>query len=360
MQAKKRQPDAGVIARLQQQPQRFTFSQAVSLLLQALRRQGIGYEQAFRDVLRFDNSVSLSFAASEIAQLALERKHAASGAEALALDAIEKIRLTPAFIGLLGAAGTLPLHDSERLAEQEHTERDASQHDLVDVFSNRMIGLFYETWGKYRVEHGLRVRGRDELLPMLIALAGRGTTVAAHAPGHTGIASAYYAGILGSRPVAAMTIERILREHFAVPMRLEQFVGCRDEIPANRRSTFGAHPILLGRGAVLGTRLWRHDRRARLHIGPLDPVALPRFLPGGSARAQLAEMMALFGVPMVMWEVNLLLAPPCIRRLTLTTRSVPRQLGWTSFLTSRDGETQRAEVASLLLPAKRLHEPTSN
>lgn len=351
MPATQRQPETVVIARLLAQPQRFKFTQVINLVLAALRQRGVSYDTAFRDVIRFSNSVSLSFPASEVEALALEGNGASHGPhDKAALNAIHQIRITPAFIGLLSSAGALPLHDSERLAEQQHQQRDASQHALIDVFSNRINGLFYDSWGKYRVEHGLQVRGRDSLLPMLMALAGRGTGPALRpaAPTRAGMAAAYYAGVVRTRPVSAAVIERVLSDHFAIAMRLEQFVGCWDEIPANRRSTFGRHAPVLGSSAVLGTRQWRHDMHARLHIGPLDERRLAQFLAGGSARAALVAMMAMFAVPMLVWEVRLLLAPPCVKRLTLTSGTAARRLGWTSFLTGTDGLTNSPAVASLL------------
>jgi type VI secretion system protein ImpH len=360
----KRQPEPGVIARLLEQPHRFKFVQAINILLAALQRAGVSYERAFRDVIRFRNNLSLSFPASEIQALEVER-NAAPAAQftstevATAFDDVRKIRITPAFIGLLGATGTLPLHDSERLAAQEHLDRDASHHELIDVFSNRMIGLFYETWGKYRVEHGLQTHGKDGLLPMLTALAGHRPVEKSQQmdKGASQLSAAYYAGILRTRPVSASAVERVLGEHFAIPVRVEPLVGCWDEIPPGRRSTFGGNAPVLGRGAVLGTRLWRHDMRARLQIGPLDETALARFLPGGSSRRALADMMGMFAVPMITWEVRLLLAAPCVKRLTLTTKTEPRKLGWNSFLTGTAGVAQRAEFASILhfLPSRQHH-----
>lgn len=346
MSSAQRQPEPRVIARLRAQPERFTFAQAINLLLAALQREGVDRERAFRTVLRFRNSLSLSFPASEIAALEIERNLADDGVP----GALKTVRITPAFIGLLGGTGTLPLHDSERLSAQRQVDRDDSQHALIDVFSNRMIGLFYETWGKYRVEHGARVHGQDRLLPMLLALAGHG---GAHGPAGTRQSAAYYAGILRMRPVSASAIERVLRDHFGVPIRLEQFVGCWDPIPPARRSTFGSQGPVLGLSTVLGTRLWRHDLRARLHIGPLDERQLSDFLPGGSARRALAETLSIFAAGTVAWEIRLLLAEPAVKRLTLTTAGEPRKLGWTSFLTEQQGVAQRPHTTSILAPASR-------
>jgi type VI secretion system protein ImpH len=356
MQATKRKHEPGVIALLLDEPHRFQFAQLLNILLSVLRRKGIPYENAFGEVLRFRNSLSLAFPASEVGALDIEPKAPLTPQDvqrALYSGEVMKIRITPAFIGLLGSSGTLPLHDTERIAARQSLEGDASQRELVDVFSNRMIGLYYEAWGKYRVEHGIDVRGQDRLLPMLVALAGVRTQGAGQRPRTAGNkvkdnAAAYYSGLLRTRPVSAATVERVLSEFFHVPIRLEQFVGCWDPIRENRRSTLGTATPKLGLGAALGVRLWRHDLRARLDIGPLEPAQVSAFLPGGGALHALEEMAALFAVPATRYEVRLLLAPSCIKRMTLTTRSEPTRLGWDTFLTSTHGVAHRPEIRSML------------
>lgn len=335
MQTTQRQHAPGVMGHLPDAPWRYEFVQIITLLLRQLRGQGVTSERAFRDVLRFHNSLSLSFPASEVCAISIE--HQDNGD-------IKKIHVTPAFIGLLGASGTLPVHDTERIAMRYAVDRDASEHALVDVFSNRVIGLFFDAWRKYRVEQAVASQGRDRLLPLLTALAGRGA--GSHANSSEPI-RAYYAGLLRTRPVAAGTIAQILSNHFGVPIELEQLVGAWDAIPANRRSTLGSGAPVLGYGAALGVRLWRHDLRARLRIGPLDEDQLATFLPGGHALDALAEMMRLFAVPMVRFEVLRLLRPACVTRMRLSTAE-RKQLGWNTFLTGTPGVTQRPAIGSML------------
>ncbi|WP_305824614.1 type VI secretion system baseplate subunit TssG [Massilia brevitalea] len=349
MQTTKRQHATGVIGLLLAEPQRFEFTQLITLLLRELRRQGIPYERAFRDVLAFRNSLSLSFPASEVHALEIEPK-AQDAIEALRTGQFKRIFITPAFIGLLGAGGTLPLHDTERIAARKTLDGDTSQHALLDVLSNRLTGLFYEAWGKYRVEHDVNVRGQDSLLPMLAALAGTKSRPARGLVRQE--TTAYFAGLLRTRPVSAGTIERILTAHFGVPVRLEQFVGCWEAIPENRRSTLGITMPVLGTSAALGVRQWRQDLSARLYVGPLGEAQVQGFLPGGDALAALEEMASLFAVPMLRYEVRLLLAPPCLKRFTLNTRTAPHRLGWDTFLTGTAGVASRPDIRSALrLPA---------
>jgi type VI secretion system protein ImpH len=144
-------------------------------------------------------------------------------------------------------------------------------------------------------------------------------------------------------------VERVLGDYFRVPVRLEQFAGAWDPIPETMRSTLGVTDPVLGFGAALGTRLWRHDLRVRLLIGPLRDEQAKAFLPHGAAHAALRDMVSLFAVPSVQYEVRLLLDAPCITPLTLRTKGRDRKrLGWNSFLTGSEGRTDRPEIRSML------------
>jgi type VI secretion system protein ImpH len=348
MQTAKRQHGPVMIDRLLAAPHRYRFAQLLSILLRMLRRQDVPYAQAFSQVLRFRNSLSLAFPASEIEDMQIEPldpdRKVGSGHP--------RIVITPAFIGLLGASGALPLHDTERAAAKRSLGADESWQPFLDLFSNRVIGLFYEAWGKYRVEHGLDVRAQDNLLPMLSALGGLRPSSFGPAKPYASIpaeVSGFYAGLLRTRPIAASTVERVLADYFGVPVRVEEFVGAWDPVPAKMRSTLGVTHPTLGFGAALGTRLWRNDLRVRLHIGPLDEEKAKAFLPRGRSHAALQEMVGLFALPSVQYEVRLLLDEPCLKPLTLRTKGQDRKrLGWTTFLTGTAGKASRPDIRAVL------------
>ena len=320
------------------EPYRYQFVQAVRILLSWLHRQNISHTQAFSQVLRFKNSLSMSFPASEI--------------ERLTLDDNEQVTLIPAFMRFLGVAGTLPLHHSERIAAYRLSSKDAGVSAFLDIFSHRMLTLYYQAWEKYRLESTLQTQARDAQLPLLMALAGvqrDALPSSAEPDAVTQDAAAWYAGLLRCRPVSAQAIGPALAEYCGVPVALQQFVGSWDYLEKNRRSLLGGVNFVLARGATLGLRLWRHDRRVCLHIGPLDPAGLQRFLPRSAGAAALAKMLALFGVPDLQYEVRLILSPPCITPLLLSANPAERRrLGWTTFLQTAQGKAGGAEVPYLL------------
>lgn len=343
MQTAKRQHGPVMMQRLLAAPHRYRFAQLLNILVRMLRQQGVPYTRAFGQVLRFRNSLSLAFPASEIESMQVEPLDAAG---------VSRVHITTAFIGLLGANGALPLHDTERAAARVSLGTDESWKPFIDLFSNRAVGLFYEAWGKYRVEHGLNTRAQDELLPLLSALGGLRPSSFGPARPYASIpaeVAGFYAGLLRTRPIAASTVERVLSEYFDIPVRVEEFVGAWDPVPIRMRSTLGVTAPALGFSAALGTRLWRNDLRVRLHIGPLDEEKAKAFLPRGRSHAALQEMVSLFSVPSAQYEVRLLLDKPCLKPLTLRTRGEDRKhLGWNSFLTATTGKASRADIRALL------------
>lgn len=352
MPTQKRPPETGVIGRLFEQPQQFELAQAVRLLLRWLGRRGVPPDAALSDILRFQNSLSLSFPASQIEALASDADAAGPPASIRPGGAqLPRIVLTPAIMGLLGVAGTLPFHDTERIAAAQWRDKDDGPRAFLDLFSHRLVSLFCRAWGKYRLEYALDTGARDTQLPLLLALAGmRADTL--ESSGIAADVGAYYAGLLRTRPVSAAIMSRVLSHHFQVPVTLEQFVGCWDPIAPNRRSTLGGVNPTLGHSATLGVRLWRHDRRARLVIGPLDRATLERFLPQGTAARSLARLLMLFAEPMLEYELQLLLKPPCVRPLQLSTRNhaTSCRLGWDSFMPHNDGSVDRPAISYLLRP----------
>ncbi|WP_295990245.1 type VI secretion system baseplate subunit TssG [Rugamonas sp.] len=362
MQAKKRLPEVSVIQGLIDGPERFQFVQAVRILLRWLAQNGVPQEHALAHVLRFRNSLSLNFPASEIEALATWPSACVTDTDlmrALRESPGTQIALTPTFLGLLGVNGTLPLHKTGRVAMAEQWDGDTSARAFIDLFSHRMVGMFFQAWGKYRLEHQFDLGGKDGQWQLLTALVGvhggAGPAAGRRLSDHV---AAYYAALLRTRPVSASTVSRVLTDHFGVPIELEPFVEAWDHIPDNKRSKLGGKVSRLGHGATLGGRLRRWDIRTRLNIGPVDKADFERFLPRSVAAVALAEMVSLFGLPNLEFEVRLILKPSCLKPLTLTNApGAARRLGWDAFLPRQDGTVSRNPVGYLLPLAAGLNDP---
>ncbi|TAK87749.1 MAG: type VI secretion system baseplate subunit TssG, partial [Aquabacterium sp.] len=142
-----RRHDTGVIDQLLREPQQFDFFQAVRLLdrwMGVASPDGKGLSR-----VNFRNSLSLSFPPSQIESLQVHLRatdEASAGSAAgmpervggtrLAHE-IDSIDMTPAFMGLLGVNGTLPLFYTEMLSQRELYQKDYAGRAFMDLFSHR-------------------------------------------------------------------------------------------------------------------------------------------------------------------------------------------------------------------------------
>ena len=288
-----RQPDLGLIRRLIAEPYRFEFFQAMRLIarVQPLER------------LRLGNRLSMAFPPSEIADAALESD---------AHDAAT-MRITPAFIGLLGSTGALPLHYSQRLAEHERSAVDSGPRAFLDMLSQRSQLLFYLAWAKHRPECMADDRG-DGFLDILTALAG----VAAQEDGLIAPETlAFYALQLRSRTASAPAMVAMYAEYFGVPFQIEPLAGEWQQLPPQHQAQLGVANVGLDGGMLLGQRLYRCDGLARIRIGPLDKDNFNRFLPGADGALALAALLQLHCGAGMRFEVRLMLRAADIGALQL-------------------------------------------
>jgi type VI secretion system protein ImpH len=381
-----------VIEELLQNPQQFSFFQAVRLLEGWLAEGGQPGQGLSR--LNFRNSLALSFPPSEIESLEVQR-HAElaaprpAGGDAVpgnvaeqALDAVlaasgeagdgaaarlprshevARIDLTPAFMGLLGVTGALPLYYTETLAQREHFHKDRAARAFLDVFSHRAVALFYQAWRKHRMAVQYEGAQRQRFLPEVLALAGLGQKglrerLQGAFGGVADESLAFHAGALQRRTLSARQLQQVLQSYLKVPVRIEQFVGRWYRLPdeawghlgviAGGRAGQVPTTGVLGRSAMLGERVWQRDLRMRVVLGPLDRAGLRRFLPGGRGAAALKSWLTMLNGVALEYEVNLTLQRDEVQGCTLGShRSLHEaRLGWDTFLQTRPATQDRSDV----------------
>jgi type VI secretion system protein ImpH len=345
--AKKRRFEPAVIERLFKEPWRFGYFQAVRVLALWLKRHGdpAAGDPAAGDpvasVLRFRNSTSHGFPASQLEALQLETRDD---------DGLRHVHLTPAFMGLLGCSGVLPAHYTERIAEHELRNKDEGPRAFLDTFSNRSLALFYEAWRKYRLPFKYESDGRDSFLPLLLGLAGFGNAALRRRLAHEQQGAvldesiAYFAAAIRHRPASSAQLARVLTEYFGQPVAAEQFVGHWYDVPAAQQTILGQATAMLGAGALAGVRVWQRDLRLRLVVGPLDRASFDAFLPGGLAARALRSLLTLFTGVTLEYEVELVLRAADVREVTLDDGARIGRLGWDAYLVAGSQGQDRRDV----------------
>lgn len=335
MPSTQRRAQSGLIDRLIEQPSRFNFFQAVRLLDLWLRRGAPVHGKTLDSVLRFKNTVSLSFPPSQIEAVAVSTNSSDAGAQdgaaassTLAQHRLRHIHLTPAFMGFLGVNGVLPYDYTATIAAQIAFEKNEAGRAFFDSFSQRSMLLFYRAWAKCRIECRGDADGRDSFLDMQLALAGRLHRHAQETPSAAAVAAkpdailpdevvARYAALIRHRPLQADMLAGVLTEYFGVPFRCQPLVGAWASHDARNRAVLGVQNHVLGAGMMLGPRYWRRDAIVRLWVGPLSRADFDRFIAGGSATKALKAMLSLFALPAVSFEIRPTLRAAEVRRATL-------------------------------------------
>lgn len=359
----KRRLDPGLARQLLSEPHRFQFFQAVRLLEHLFVRGGVRAEDVVSRRLRFHNSLSLDFPPSDIEQL---HAYLESG-EALATPSDEqpeawhtlhRIGLTPAFMGLSGGRGTLPLGYTERLAEREVFQRDYAARAFLDIFSNRAVALFYAAWKKPRLALQYELNRQERFLPLAMALAGMGmpsqrSRLSAKPGAVFDQSIAYFSGGLRQRPLSATFLQDMLAEHFTVPMRVELFTGSWHTVPEGEGQTrLGKHNAVLGSTALVGDRVWQRNLRLCLWFGPLRRRQFEAFLPGGSAAAALRKWLTLAVPGRFDYEVRLTLHQDDVRGVGLQ-QGMGGRLGWDAFVATRAATEHRSDAHYVVHTGKR-------
>ncbi|TDM08513.1 MAG: type VI secretion system baseplate subunit TssG [Ideonella sp. MAG2] len=317
-----------VIQRLFSRPERYGFFQAVRLLHRWFSQQERLHGPAvFEQKLKFRNALSMSFPASEVAafDVKLHPRDDDSPPNPGPLPRpqdIARLEMTPAFMGLLGAGGALPLFYTELFSRRETYERDFAGRAFLDIFLHRSVVLFYQAWRKHRLAIRFEDDPKHQFLPLVLSLAGLGhpalrDRLRAREGGVSDFALAHFAGLLQQRPVSATTLRRVLASYFGVPVQVEQFVGRWFTLPRENQTQLGLGGAGLGKGAVTGQRIWQRDLRMRLTLGPMSAERFRRFLPGGPGALALEELLTLLCGTTLEFEVKLALQAQAVQGTSL-------------------------------------------
>lgn len=317
--------------RLIERPQQFQFFQAVRLIDLLLKRREHVRQVTLEQVIRCKNSISLRFPPSQIETMSVEASAPLDTDAALRRTLedgqLQRIHLTPAFMGLLGVSGVLPYCYTDAIAAQIHLDKNESGRAFLDSFTHRSLTLFYRAWEKFHVEYRRDGEGKDGLLPLQLALAGAGPRLpVAHRPPPPASpipdeVVAHYAGLLRHRPVSAAVMTNVLNDYFGQPLRLEQFAGTWETLRPDERACLGKSSCQLGMNINLGPRYWRRDLCVRVWMGPLTRAQFNHFLPDGAGAQALRAMLALFAVPPIRFEAHLILRASDITPIVLDFRA---------------------------------------
>jgi type VI secretion system protein ImpH len=252
-------------------------------------------------------------------------------------------RLLVHFFGLFGPDGPLPLHLTEYARDRRRNFRDATFQRFADIFHHRAISLFWRAWADSRPTVSFDRPGEDRFAHYVASLIGIGLDSYRDRDAMPDLTKLHFAGHLAAQTRHAEGLAAILSEFFAMPVRVECFIGGWLALPVadHTRLGGGAATAALGATILLGARVWSRQHKFRLVFGPLSFAEYTRLLPGGASFRRLIPIVRNYAGDTLEWDVNLILRREEVPRIQLGRAG---RLGWTTWLTPRHSESDAADL----------------
>ncbi len=259
-------------------------------------------------------------------------------------------RVEVRFFGLLGPNGPLPLHLTEHARARLLNAGDATFARFLDIFNHRFLLFFYRAWAQARPTVSLDRPHDDRFTVYVGALEGIAGAKLRQRDDIGDFAKLYFVGLLGRQVRNRDGLVSLLASYFQVPVQVEEFVGhwMRLSPREQTRLCAGDPSAQLGRGTVLGARVWDRQHKFRICLGPLTLGQYESFLPHGKAMVRLVAWVRQYFCFEFEWDVRLVLVHAEVPRTRLGQFG---RLGWTTWLGERPDAT---DAGDLVLDAERL------
>lgn len=355
MASTRRRSGASLKSSLFEQPQGFDFFQFVRLLEATAAEEsraagrpppdpvGSGVDPR-NAAVTIRSAVPLGFASAEVS--ALRRPRRGGG----------PVEMMQTLVGLTGPSGVLP-HAVSELVQVSVRERNPALRDFLDVFNNRLAGLLYDAWTKYRIvvekERSERLGKPSTIDTALKSIVGVGLPAIANRMRTADETLVFFGGLLARRGRSVLAVQRALSGAIGHPVRLVQFLGQwlpiaradRTRLP-DRGSPQGTY-AQLGQSAVIGERTFDVQSSVLLCVGPLRYPEFRSLLPDGDRARMLSDLAAFALGADKSFRIRLELQPdqvPDLRLDTDETDTGANRLGWNTWLGSPRARTESATV----------------
>lgn len=288
-----------------------------------------------RAALVIRSAVPLGFAASEATALRRPREGG-------------PVELTQTVLGLTGPSGVMP-HALSEVVQVSVRERNPALRNFLDLFNNRLAGLLYDGWAKYRpvvgAERAETVGTPDNIDFALRSIVGFGTPSLKDALEGRVDTLVFFGGHISRRGRSALAVQRTLSGALGHDVRIVQFNGEWLPIAPEDQTRLPEGPFStgafarLGSDALIGQRTFDVMSSVVVCVGPLTYPQFRSLLPDGARARELSDLAAIALGAEKSFKVRLELlpgeAPP--PRLD-PERDAPEanRLGWNTWLPSRN------------------------
>lgn len=245
--------------------------------------------------------------------------------QAVDLGAVQKLYVQN--FGLLGPNGALPLHYTEHAYTRIHHSNDSTFSEFLDVFHHRAYLLFYRAWAESQPHIGFHRKAHNPFSHRLNSLVGHGQRTSwgrEQLPTHFRVG---LAGHFSRRTKTQEGLQAILSACTGQPVTVHPFQA--QWLHLRKKTNQPSTEPALGKGAMLGSRVWCAQSKIKIDIGPVPYPVYLKLLPGSVGRARMVQAT----------HAYLGLEFDCVYEIQIKPEQIPQarlngvaQLGRTSWL----------------------------
>lgn len=335
MEKQERRKTSGIIEELLEHPRRFSFIQAVRLILREFRvdhtNSDLDLQDLSKKILRIRPELSLDFPATDVVDIQTPLK-----------DEELPYLITATFLGLYGSSSPLPTFYTEDLLYEKEDDITITR-DFIDIINNSLFQLFIDGYSKNRLAYKVAEVKDPVYLNRLYSISGFFTE---HLKKK--IKDPYkmlkYAGILIQFPRSAESLRALLSDIMEEPsLEIEECVYRKVNIPLNQLCRLGESCTTLDEDLCIGEEVDDISGKFRIHINAIDFEDFHKKLPDENQFNEMKEITNYYLDRPLDWDVCLKIKKEDVRGVQLGQEKWG-QLGWSTWLADSHGLQEDARV----------------
>jgi len=317
-------------------------------LFQAMRRLECAFPERPRlgdalrpgeEAFRFAQEPSLIFAPAPVAAF----EHS---------DGDGTPRLVQRVFGFLGPNGALPIHLTEYARERHLYNGDRTFGRFLDTLLHRFGLFFYRAWARAQPVVALDRPGDAPIVRHIGSLFGLIEKSARNRDALGDFPKLFFAGRLARSVRDADGLKAWLTLQFGAPVEVDQFQGHWMTLGRQERTRLMRDgQAAVGRGAVLGRKVWDVQHKFRIVMGPLAWERFVALLPDGLPLEQLRALVRQYVGFEFAWDLRLILKREDVPSWKLGSTRDARvgRIGRTAWLNAGSGFRRSGDADELIM-----------
>lgn len=193
-------------------------------------------------------------------------------------------------MGFFGPQGALPLNTTEEV-KRWVDGGDESFVKFCDIFNERFVQLFFRSWSDAHAISQFDMPEKDRFQGFVGALSGVGTRAFRGRDSIPDVFKTSMVALHANRVKSPVRLRQMIEHHLHAEVRVVEHVSTWLDFEDSDQNRMGLQGATLGRDMFLGAKLQSVSERIELHIRTRSLKDYRRYLPGGDAHANLADIV---------------------------------------------------------------------